>query len=264
MSNSKADQHFPFGSKLTKVEQKSKTSKKVFVLGVYASAVHAKWIGSNGKTIVRALAVASEPYIFWRGDDVHKIIDEIKIPKEAGTLIPADASLNGPSGITLDECFLKPFGLTREDAWLCDLLPYSRVNPSQRKAIDKHYTPLVNKFDLPEASIWDFDKKELKAPARKDEILAELMESGARNIILLGDLPIEHFLDHVIAQPFKRLGNIVKGADEYGKPIIVEIANRKFSLFPMVHPRQAGNLGKSSKYWNETHSSWMQRNKIKL
>lgn len=33
---------FPFGSQLKKVEQADKSPKKVFVLGVYASAVHAK------------------------------------------------------------------------------------------------------------------------------------------------------------------------------------------------------------------------------
>ena len=52
---------FPFGSVLKKVEQQDKSPKKVFVLGVYASAVHAKWIGADGTVNVQALAVASEP-----------------------------------------------------------------------------------------------------------------------------------------------------------------------------------------------------------
>jgi hypothetical protein len=46
---------FPFGQPVRKVEQMDRSSKKVFVLGVYASAVHAKWIGSDGKEKVRAL-----------------------------------------------------------------------------------------------------------------------------------------------------------------------------------------------------------------
>ena len=36
--------YFPFGQELKKVEQENKESKKAFVIGVYASAVHAKWI----------------------------------------------------------------------------------------------------------------------------------------------------------------------------------------------------------------------------
>lgn len=34
--------YFPFGQQLKKVEQKDKTPKEAFVLGVYASAVHAR------------------------------------------------------------------------------------------------------------------------------------------------------------------------------------------------------------------------------
>jgi len=33
-------------------------------LGVYVSAVQAKWLNKDGKIIVQALAVASEPEIF--------------------------------------------------------------------------------------------------------------------------------------------------------------------------------------------------------
>jgi hypothetical protein len=50
--------YFPFGQELRKVEQKDKNSKKAFVLGVYASAVHARWIDENGRQKVAALAVA--------------------------------------------------------------------------------------------------------------------------------------------------------------------------------------------------------------
>lgn len=137
---------FPFGSKLQKVKQQDKSPKKVFVLGVYASAVHAKWIGTDGKVKVNALAVASEPYIFWKGDNAQEIINKIQVPAEIGKLVPAEKRFNGPSGKALDELFLKPFGYTRKDAWLCDLLPYSRINPNQQKAIEKHYTPLIKKF----------------------------------------------------------------------------------------------------------------------
>ena len=87
---------FPFGLYLNKVEQKDKKPKKVFILGVYASAVHAKWIDANNKVKVKALAVASEPYIFWKGDNAEKIIEGIKIPKEVGRLKPADLIFNGP------------------------------------------------------------------------------------------------------------------------------------------------------------------------
>ena len=69
--------YFPFGEKLTKVQQSETTpNKEVFVLGVYASAVHAKWLDKDGKIKVQALAVASEPEIFWRGLDAKEQIEK--------------------------------------------------------------------------------------------------------------------------------------------------------------------------------------------
>ena len=59
--------HFPFGETVKPLVQEDRTPKKVFVLGVYASAVHARW--KNGaNTKCNALAVASEPRIFWDGN----------------------------------------------------------------------------------------------------------------------------------------------------------------------------------------------------
>jgi hypothetical protein len=126
--------HFPFGQPLHKVEQTDRTAKSTFVLGVYASAVHAKWLDANGNQRVLALAVASEPSIFWRGENASEIIGSIEIPKDLGSLnVPEDGQLNGPTGRALDRLYLQPLGITRESAWLCDLLPESRVNPNQQK-----------------------------------------------------------------------------------------------------------------------------------
>lgn len=54
---------FPFGEPVRRLEQQDRTAKPVFVIGVYASAVHAKWI-NLGKTICQALAVARESEYF--------------------------------------------------------------------------------------------------------------------------------------------------------------------------------------------------------
>ncbi len=68
---------FPFGQPIQKVCQTDRTQKKVFVLGVYASAVHARWICPDKKTLIRALAVDSEPEIFWTGERHAKEIIEV-------------------------------------------------------------------------------------------------------------------------------------------------------------------------------------------
>jgi hypothetical protein len=132
---------FPFGQILTKVTMQD--TKESICLGVYASAVHARWVDKNGKQKVSALAVASEPSIFWTGDNA-EVISSIEVPEQLGKLtVPTDKRLNGPSGRALDNLFLQPLHLSRQDTWLCDLLPQSRVNEQQRKALDNHYNDTV-------------------------------------------------------------------------------------------------------------------------
>ncbi len=139
---------FPFGQPLRRVEQQDRAPKRVFVLGVYASAVHARWIDVDGTTTVRALAVASEPYIFWRGENADTIVNQIEIPASLGTLVAATQQLNGPSGRALDTHFLKPLGIGRGEAWLCDLVPHACLNPRQRRAIEHAYVPRAHTFGL--------------------------------------------------------------------------------------------------------------------
>lgn len=144
---------YPFGEPLRPLIQQDRGPKRVFVLGVYASAVHARWFDDDGRLLVRALAVASEPVIFWDGADADDIIGRIAVPPGAGRLEPADPSMNGPSGRALDEHFLTPLGVTRADAWLCDLVPHTCLNPSQKKALDREYVPRAKRFGLPVVSL---------------------------------------------------------------------------------------------------------------
>ena len=67
-----------FGEYVQPLVQEDRSPKRVFVLGVYASAVHARWKRGNN-IICQALAVASEPRIFWDGnpDEAREIISGI-------------------------------------------------------------------------------------------------------------------------------------------------------------------------------------------
>lgn len=253
--------YFPFGQELKKVEQKERTPKKAFVLGVYASAVHARWIDKNGKQKVSALAVASEPEIFWRGENAEAIIKYLRIPVDLGTLtVPIDIKLNGPSGRALDELFLKPLGLNRDNVWLCDLLPFSRVNENQYKAIQKNYTDdIISEYNLKPATVPLFDKKELNSSSRRTEILQELEESKAETLILLGDLPIYWFLRY-FDKRYSRLAQFGEKPETYGKPHPIRINGRTYNVIPLCHPRQAGRLGNSNTKWGVLHDSWVIKN----
>ncbi len=82
MVNSEQLVIFPFGQPVRRVVQQDKSHKLVFILCVYASAVHALQTGNDGKKKMNALCVASEPCIFRRVDDPESIIKQIEIPKE--------------------------------------------------------------------------------------------------------------------------------------------------------------------------------------
>lgn len=247
--------YYPFGEELHRLVQQDRTPKKVFVLGVYASAVHARWKKGN-EIICQALAVASEPRIFWDGniEEAKEIIRRIHIPKELGTLEPAGSHLNGPSAKVLDEHILAPLGFTRKDAWLCDLLPETRLNPSQIKVLEKKYNPLVEQYNLQYVSI-------KKRPTvfcdqeRCEEILAEIEESHANFLVLLGDIPIQQFLNRVADVDYTSLQDYVDKYG-YGNRSKATINGHIMEVLPLAHPRQIGALGAHSEKWNKLHLDW--------
>ena len=247
--------YFPFGKKLHPLVQEDKSPKKVFVLGVYASAVHARW-KKDGKIVCQALAVASEPRIFWDGneDEARQIISEINMPNELGYLEPAGKQLNGPSAKVLDDNILAPLGYTRKDAWLCDCLPETRLNPSQVKALREKYNVLIEKYNLNEVTIPNRPASFCDAE-RSKEITKELMDSEATLLVLLGDIPISQYLKKVASVPYATLGEYVD-LYGYGTKTEVVINGKKIQVLPLAHPRQIGALGAHSEKWYLAHKEW--------
>jgi uracil-DNA glycosylase len=247
---------FPFGQPIKKVEQEDRTPKKVFVLGVYASAVHAKWIGPGGKQLISAVGVASEPEIFWRGDWAEKIIAAIDIPNGVGRFVPASKTLNGPSGVSLDKFFLEPLRIGREDVWLCDLLPYSCMNDEQAKALKREYLPRAKQFGLPEYN-WGPVPDILADEDRRNQIKCEIAEAQPDVLITLGDDPLKWFAKYYGAMD--HLEGYGSEKEEYGRlhPLIID--GRQINLLPLAHPRQAGRLGLHSPKWAALHDTWREQ-----
>lgn len=247
--------YFPFGETVKPLVQEDRTPKKVFVLGVYASAVHARWMNGTS-TKCNALAVASEPRIFWDGNpkEAAEIISRINIPKDLGTLEPADEKFNGPSAKVLDEHILAPLGFTRKDAWLCDLLPETRLNDGQVKAIEREYNKYRKDFGLNEVTIPKRPSKFCDSK-RCEEIVAELEESKAELLVLLGDIPIKQFLNVVANVNCKSLQEY-KECHGYGVPTDVVINGKSIKVLPLAHPRQIGGLGSHSGNWYKAHQEW--------
>lgn len=248
---------YPFGEYIRPLVQEDQSPKKVFVLGVYASAVHARW-KRDGGIMCQALAVASEPRIFWDGnpDEARKIIGRIHIPEDLGTLEPSGSHLNGPSAKVLDDHILAPLGFTHGDAWLCDCLPETRLNPSQAKVIRERYNPLIEEYGLNKVTI-------PKRPSafcderRAEEIADELMQSQAELLVLLGDIPVGQFLARVSDAPYRTLQEYMDRYG-YGNPSDVTIREKRIKVLPLAHPRQIGALGAHSEKWHRAHAAWEQ------
>lgn len=246
---------FPFGQELRPLVQEDRSPKKVFVLGVYASAVHARW-KLGGQVICQALAVASEPRIFWDGNigEAKEIISKIAIPPELGSLEPTGKHLNGPSAKVLDENILSPLGYTRKDAWLCDCLPETRLNPSQVKALKEKYYPLIEEYSLNPVTV-PIRPSTFCDAKRSIEITEELMESQADLLVLLGDIPISQYLKKVANVPYSTLGEYVD-LYGYGNSSEVLIDGKTRKVLPLAHPRQIGALGAHSEKWCRMHREW--------
>ena len=247
--------NFPFGEPIREVCQEDRAPKCVFVLGVYASAVHARWIGPNMKERIKAVGVASEPYIFWRGDGAEAIIARISIPPSAGSLEVAAAAHNGPSGIALDDLFLAPLRIDRREAWLSDLVPHSCMNSSQEQAIKRSYEPLVAQGFVPPVS-WPTVPTSLTDEMRRTAILGEIVDSGARTVMLLGDQPIKWFLGYFDAR-WTKLSDFGRTSEEYGRLHRTQLQGLSVDVLPLVHPRQAAGLGRSNLDWRSIHANWV-------
>ncbi len=248
---------FPFGEPVKKVEQQDRDGPKpMFVLGVYASAVHARWLDPAGRTVVRALAVASEPGIFWRGDGVEAIVAAIQVPHDVGRLVPAAPNLNGPSGRALDTSYLEPLGYTRSDVWLCDLVPHACMNPGQERAIRRAYMPAQALHHLPDPSV-PLVPTQFSDASRRAEIRQEFQASQAEILVTLGDKPLQWFVNQETGRRYT-LRQFGTTAAAYGRLHPVQIGEHHLHLLPLAHPRQVARLGHHSEEWAALHEQWVQ------
>ena len=244
---------FPFGQPVRRVEQNDRNPRQVFVLGVYSSAVHARWLSSEGKELVKALSVASEPWIFWCGENTNDIVSSIDVPDGVGSLEPAACRFNGPSGRSLDDQYLEALGVTRAEAWLCDLVPHSCMNDGQRCAL-KRNQDVFDEYSLERGNRPPVRTKQL-GECRIKEIAAELSESEAKFVITLGDYPLKWFASKFGSE--KKLGTYGLDPDAYGRLHDIEVEGRSLKLLPLTHPHNAARIPPYRKEWADRHEIWV-------
>jgi hypothetical protein len=244
---------FPFGRPLENTPPQKARNAKAFVVGVYASAVHARWIGPDGKEACKALAVSSEPCSFWDGTGAEAIIADIQktVPSDMGRLEVPARQFNGPSAGTLLEMYLAPLGLTPADCWITDLHDRYFLSPGNEKAVAR-YEKLRNEVlsAVPPAALPRRPITVVPKPERLTRLRDELRDSGARLVITLGNEPLRPLL-----------GNRARklSLDGYGEPEGFEVLGQRVRVLRLCHPRQAGGLGTSSESWAGAHASWTKR-----
>jgi hypothetical protein len=181
-------ERFPFGQPVT---WQHPGAKPVLIIGVYPSTVHARWVDANGRTQIRAVAVANEPEPFWTGQDADTHISAVAatVPGAAGRVVPAPGH-NGPSGQALDASVLGPLGLTRDRIRVADVDNRYMANQAQQEAITRSYNQLVDQGIVPPVS-WRPRRAITQIPSDRSPSLAqELDEAAPEWVITLGDEPL--------------------------------------------------------------------------
>jgi hypothetical protein len=232
-------ERFPFGATLAPVQPSAASARRILVLGVYASALHARWkYGSGRRDYVAALAVDNEPTPFWDGRDQEDRIASVRPP--FGQLLPTPQ--NGCSGKALDEHYLQRLNLLRGDCWITDLHNRYLAQRAQRLAFERAYRAVgaqAPPWTLPPRTGTVHPSK-----ARLRELQAEFTTASPRWVITLG------------AEPLDVLGLPRLDKATYGRASRAVIWGREVGLLAFTHPRNAGRLGAFSQDWYDRHKTW--------
>lgn len=241
-----ADFTFPFGRPVLPVAPAADGERRVFVLGVYPSAVHARWVGADGKQAIKAVAIDNEPEPFWTGGDASVRVESVnaELPEGVGHLEAANQ--NGPSGLTLAERYLGPLGLDPGDCWITDLENRWLANTAQIEALTRSYQPLVDQSLLPAYTLRERPKEIGLVADRVPTLRAEWDTAAPDVLVTLG------------AEPTKALGLHGPTHTGYGQPTSITMWDRSVVHLALVHPRQAGGLGDHSSDWAATHQAWIE------
>lgn len=238
-----SDYRFPFGRPVEPVAPTADGPRRVFVLGVYPSAVHARWVHPDGSVAVKDLAIDNEPEPFWWGDDAADRVAAVTVPDGVGHLEASDK--NGPSGKALDSLYLVPLGLGRQDCWITDLENCWKANEGQLAALERAYTPLVDRGLVPAFNL-DPRPSKIRLVADRSPSLREEWDTAAPEVLItLGNEPAD-------ALDLERPAH-----QGYGTPTSVRVWDREVLHLALVHPRQAGGLGDHSGEWAQTHGRWI-------
>jgi len=244
-------QSFPFGEPIQAVTWSDGGPKRVVVVGVYPSAVHARWIGVNGKQRIGALAVANEPEPFWTGEDDELIVQSVsgRLPSGVGSLEPA--RLNGVSGKALDP-LLDCLGLQHRHVRIIDLWNRYLANSAQEAARKREIerseaSGELQVAELLEATRWTQRAKITTLPQdRQPAFSEEFEEADPAWVVTLGEEPVKALkLEDLSLSDY---GSIRRG---------VKVCDKTVNVIALAHTRQIAKHGLHAPEWFDAHQRWL-------
>lgn len=250
---------FPFGRPITARKPSASGAKKLFLLGAYPSALHVKWTPHKPFEPIAALAVDNEPEPFWTGADELRRIDEWKAAvawrPEWGTVEPV-GSLNGSSGLWVDEKVLAPLGVARNEAWITDCLDTYRFSKGQEDAVAARFAPFAQASGLSWAgsgALRHPTEDEIVNEARKEHLSrlgGELIAAQPDLVVTLGNAALRVMSKLVVVEGKSAPETLAPGAD-YGSAVEIRVGGKAAKWLPLVHP------GQRSKEWRAAHGKWI-------
>ena len=94
--------------------------------------------------------------------------------------------------------------------------------------------------------------------------MKEIDQAQPDVLVTLGDQPLKWFASQMDPRTHKRLSSFGSDNQRYGELHEIELGGRRLQLLPLVHPRQASALGRSSTSWKATHDWWILNRAPKL
>ena len=249
---------------------------KVFVLGVYPSALHVRWTLPSARpeglpAVVGALAVADEPTVFWDGADADRLVAEwaerrgFRTGDGLGDHGRVTAAGNGTSGRPVRDKALQRLGVDVRDVWFTDAVDSFFVKKGtagrnqQGDVIERVYNRFADsrngleRADLPERPSVD-QLVELAVTEHRARLRMELVEADAPILITLGEEArrvLAGIADEAAGPPLTPLTRGPAVAAAYGRPGSVTIDNRTIGRwYALAHP------GNRDTYWAGLHASW--------
>jgi uracil-DNA glycosylase len=234
------------------------------VLGVYPSALHLSWHAPEGDAAIGALAVDVEPRVFWSGDNGAERAQRIAAWKRATHDDGSHGSFgwapyNGSSGVGIARNYLEPLGVSYEQCFLTDCVPFFFVKSGkgeQGTAIDNTWKncAVENGWEGGDLPSRPSATTIVQMATHAARALADELASAQTTAILTLGQEAADTLEKVVEVITPPPGLPLRAYDDaYGNPGRIRLGGREVTWIPLAHP---GATGRNNTAWHTCHDDW--------